>query len=284
MNLIELAQYIGDEEKAEHVLREIGILKQYTACPFCGENHIGRVRRFKIKCYHCNKEWGVRRGSILEGLKIPFTKFLMAIKLFELDTSVRESAKQLGLAYNTVYHLYQTLRHAIIISDSENGSFSGEIEMDESYFGGRRKGNRGRGAAGKVPVFGILERGGKVKVEVVGDVKGDTLLELAIKKVKRGSLIYTDRFRSYNGLVSYGFKHRRIDHGKKFANGKVYINGIEGFWSFAKERLMKYHGVNPKKFPLYLKELEFRYNHRDRDLFNDLLQVLVGYSLVACTE
>jgi transposase len=284
MNLIELAQYIGDEEKAEHVLREIGILKQYTACPFCGENHIGRVRRFKIQCYHCNKEWGVRRGSILEGLKIPFTKFLMAIKLFELDTSVRESAKQLGLAYNTVYHLYQTLRHAIIISDSENGSFSGEIEMDESYFGGRRKGNRGRGAAGKVPVVGILERGGKVKVEVVGDVKGDTLLELAIKKVKRGSLIYTDRFRSYNGLVSYGFKHRRIDHGKKFANGKVYINGIEGFWSFAKERLMKYHGVNPKKFPLYLKELEFRYNHRDRDLFNDLLQVLVGYSLVACTE
>ena len=145
----------------------------------------------------------------------------------------------MGLAYNTVYHLYQILRHAIIITDSDNGSFSGEIEMDESYFGGRRKGNRGRGAAGKVPVFGILERGGKVKVEVVGDVKGDTLLELAIKKVKRGSLIYTDRFRSYNGLVSYGFKHRRIDHGKKFANGKVYINGIEGFWSFAEERLMK---------------------------------------------
>jgi len=284
MNLSELAQYISDEEKAEQVLREIGVLKRYTTCPFCGENHIGRVRRFKIKCYGCNKEWGVRRGSILEGLKIPFTKFLMAIKLFELDTSVRESAKQLGLAYNTVYHLYQILRHAIIITDSDNGSFSGEIEMDESYFGGRRKGNRGRGAAGKVPVFGILERGGKVKVEVVGDVKGDTLLELAIKKVKRGSLIYTDRFRSYNGLISYGFKHRRIDHGKKFANGKVYINGIEGFWSFAKERLMKYHGVNPMKFPLYLKELEFRYNHRDRDLFNDLLQVLVGYSLVACTE
>jgi transposase len=284
MNLIELAQYISDEEKAEQVLREIGVLKRYTTCPLCGENHIGRVRRFKFKCYRCNKEWGVRRGSVLEGLKIPFTKFLMAIKLFELDTSVRESSKQLGLAYNTVYHLYQILRHAIIISDSDNGSFSGEIEMDESYFGGRRKGNRVRGAAGKVPVFGILERGGKVKVEVVGDVKGDTLLELAIKKVKRSSLIYTDRFRSYNGLVSYGFKHRRIDHGKKFANGKVYINGVEGFWSFAKERLMKYHGVNPRKFPLYLKELEFRYNHRDRDLFNDLLQVLVGYSLVACTE
>ena len=103
MNLIELAQYIGDEEKAEQVLCEIGILKRYATCPFCGENHIGRVRRFKFKCCGCNKEWVVRRGSILEGLKIPFAKFLMTIKLFELDTSVRESAKQLGLAYNTVY-------------------------------------------------------------------------------------------------------------------------------------------------------------------------------------
>jgi transposase len=177
----------------------------------------------------------------------------MAIKLFELDTSIRESAKQLGLSYNTVYHLYQILRHAIVITDTNYQSFSGEIEMDESYFRGRRKDNRGRGAAGKVPVFGILERGGKVTVEVVPDVKGDTLLELAIRKVKRGSLIYTDRFRSYNGLVSYGFKNRRIDHGKRFANGKVYINGIEGFWSFAKERLMKYHGVNPAKFPIFLK-------------------------------
>ena len=284
MNFSELAQYIGDEEKAEHALLELGILKRYTKCPFCGEIRIGRVRRSKFKCYHCNKEWGVRRESILEGMKIPFTKFLMAIKLFELDTSVRESAKQLGLAYNTVYHLYQSFRHAIVISDKNSQSFSGEIEMDESYFGGRRKGNRGRGAAGKIPVFGILERGGKVTVEVVPDVKGDTLLELAIRKVKRGSLIYTDRFRSYNGLVSYGFKHRRIDHGKRFANGKVYINGIEGFWSFAKERLIKYHGVDPGRFPLYLKELEFRYNHRDSDLFNDLFQLLVGYSLVAYTE
>lgn len=284
MNFSELAHYIGNEEKAEEALQELGILKRYTSCPFCGENRIGRVRRTKYKCYNCTKEWGVRRGSILEGLKVPFTKFLIAIKLFELDTSVRESAKQLGLAYNTVYRLYQILRYAIVLTDTNSQSFSGEIEMDESYFGGRRKGNRGRGAAGKVPVFGILERGGKVTVEVVPDVKGDTLLELAIRKVKRGSLIYTDRFRSYNGLVSYGFKHRRIDHGKRFANGKVYINGIEGFWSFAKERLMKYHGVNPGKFPLYLKELEFRYNHRDSDLFNDLLQVLVGYSSVACTE
>ena len=284
MNLVELTRYTNNEESAEGYLREQGILKTYEECPYCGSKRFNRVRRFKYKCYSCNREWGVRRGSILEGLRIPFTKFLMAIKLFELDTSVREAAKQLGLAYNTVYNIHSLIRKAILTTDAKASSFSGEIEMDESYFGGRRKGKRGRGAAGKVPVFGILERGGKVTVEVVTDVQGETLLELAIKKVKRGSLIYTDKFGSYNGLVSYGFKHRRIDHGKRFANGKVYINGIEGFWSFAKERLLKYHGVDAEKFPLYLKELEFRYNHRDRDLFDDLVQVLVGYSRMAYTE
>jgi transposase len=208
----------------------------------------------------------------------------MAIKLFELDTSVREAARQLDLAYNTVYDLFNLFREAIARIDTEGFTLSGEIEMDESYFGGRRKGKRGRGAAGKIPVFGILERGWKVRVEVVKDVQGETLLEMAIKKVKRGSLIYTDKFRSYYGLISYGFRHRRIDHGVRFVNGKVYINGIEGFWSFAKERLQKFHGVDPKKFPLYLKELEFRYNHRNRDVYDDVVRSLSEHTLVAPIE
>jgi transposase len=112
-------------------------------------------------------------------------------------------------------------------------------------------------------VFGILERNGKVKVEIVKDLSAETLLRETIKKVKRGSLIYTDKFKSYDGLVMYGFKHERIDKSVKFTNGKVYINGIEGFWSYAKERLLKFHGVSKDNFIYYLKELEFRYNFRD---------------------
>jgi len=285
MNLIELQQYTTSEEKSEEYLRVHGILKQFDQCPYCESTRIGRIRRGKFKCYECRKEWGPRRGSILEGLRVPLARVLIAIKLFELDTSVREAASQLDLSYNTVYDLFDLFRRSIISTDADTSfSLSGEIEMDESYFGGKRKGNRGRGAAGKIPVFGILERGGKVRVEVVQNVTGETLLTMAIKKVKRGSLIYTDKFRSYNGLISYGFRHMRIDHGKRFVNGKVYINGIEGFWSFAKERLMKYHGVNPNKFPLYLKELEFRYNHRNRDLFNDLVKCISEYSRVASIQ
>ena len=238
MNLIELQQYTTDDERAEDYLRKQGIIRKYDRCPHCESTRIGRVRRSKFKCYDCRKEWGLRRGSILEGVRLPLARVLLAI-------SVRESTGQLDLSYNTVYDLFNLFRQSIAGSDKDTSFvLSGEIEMDESYFGGRRKGNRGRGAAGKIPVFGILERGGKVRVEVVRKVTGETLLEMAIKKVKRGSLIYTDKFRSYNGLISYGFRHMRIDHGKRFVNGKVYINGIEGFWSFAKERLMKYHGVN----------------------------------------
>lgn len=181
-----------------------------------------------------------------------------------------------GIAYNTVYTIYSLTRNAILPIKASASSFSEEIEMDESYLCGRRKGKRGHGEAGKVPVFGILERGGKVTVEVVTDVKGEILLELSIRKGKSGSLIFSDKFWSYNGRVSYRFKHRRIDHGKKFANGKVYINVIEGFWPFAKERLLKYHGVGAEKFPPSLKELELRYTHRDRDLLDDLIQVWEG--------
>ncbi len=205
------------------------------------------------------------------------SKFIIALKLFELEVPVLRASKEPGLSYNTVHKLFTLIRERIYEFTSKDDLLSGEIEADESYFGGRRRGKRGRGAEGKIPVFGILERNGRVKVEVVRDVKAETLLRETIKKVKRGSLIYTiytDKFRGYDGLVMYGFKHERIDHSKRFANGKVYINGIEGFWSFAKERLLRFHGLTPRLFPLYLKELEFRYNTRGKNFYEELVNIL----------
>ena len=142
-----------------------------------------------------------------------------------------------------------------------------EVEVDESYFGGKRKGKRGRGAAGKVPVFGILEREGQVFVEVLPTTRAKDVLALTVKKVRRGSIVYTDRYKSYDALMFCGYRHLCVDHGKYFSRGRVYINGLEGFWSYAKERIMKYHEMCPLRFPYYLKELEFRYNHRKTDLF-----------------
>ena len=130
--------------------------------------------------------------------------------------------------------------------------------MDESYFGGRRKGKRGRGAVGKVPVFGLLKRNGKVYTVVIPDARAKTLLPIIREKVKPDSIVYTDRFRSYNALDVSEFTHYRINHSERFADKQNPINGIENFWNPAKRHLRKCNGVPKENFPLYLKECEWR--------------------------
>jgi len=177
----------------------------------------------------------------------------------------------MSTSYNSALRASDIIRSAIVNELARDDNvLKGGIEADEAYFGGRRKGKRGRRSRNKNIVFGILERNNKVSVSIVIDVSAETLVEGTIKRVRRGSIVYTDKWKGYDFLIFCGYKHLGI-HGKQFSNGNAYINGIEGFWSFAKERLMKYHGVNPDKFPLYIKELEFRYNNRDQDLYDLLI-------------
>jgi transposase len=201
---------------------------------------------------------------------------LWLIKLFELEVSARKICEQIDLSYPTVLKALAVIRMAIVANSPDLQLLAGEIELDEFYFCGKRKGKRGRGAFNKVPVLGILERDGIVKVEVVNDVSAETLLNLTIKTVRRGSIVYTDKFRSYDALMCCGYRHLKVDHGKRFSTGKVYINGLEGFWSYAKERLIKHHGVSKEKFPLYLKEMEFRYNNRNTQIFHELAKYLAN--------
>jgi transposase len=114
MNLLELQQYTIDEERAEEYLRKQGIIRSYDRSPHCESTRIGRVRRSKFKCYDCRREWGPRRGSTLEGMQVPLARVLHAIKLFELDTSVRESVDQLALSNNTVYDLFNLFRQTTV--------------------------------------------------------------------------------------------------------------------------------------------------------------------------
>gem|GEM_PF-2540222 len=124
---------------------------------------------------------------------------------------------------------FQVLRRAVVATTVDGELLlRGEVEADESYFGGRRKGRRGRGAAGRVPVFGILERRGVVKVGVVPNVRAETLLNRTVQLVRRGSIVYTDKFRSYDALMFCGYRHLRVDHGQRVARGKVCINGLSG--------------------------------------------------------
>ena len=171
-----------------------------------------------------------------------------------------------------------TFRKAIVqYSEQEFRKLNGKIEADESYFGGKRKGNRGRGAYNKQPVFGILERNGRVYTAVVENVSAKILFDHIKKKTRKGSVFYTDDFKSYKDLKQYG-KHSRVKHSKTFGKGHNHINGIEGFWSYAKERFYKYHGINKKNYLFYVKEMEFRFNHRTEKLYPLLTGILRQFS------
>lgn len=159
--------------------------------------------------------------------------------------------------------VYRKLRQVIAdhLTCIEHEVFDGVIELDESYFGGIRKGKRGRGAAGKVVVFGILKRGGKVYAKVVSDTRSATLMPVIQRKIAPDSIVYTDSFRSYNALDVNGFHHERINHSMEFGHGKNHINGIENFWNQAKRVLRKYNGIPRSTFPGFLKECEIRFNY-----------------------
>jgi len=267
------ARRIQTERKARRYLVKACWKTGPRFCIRCRRRRLYRLVERRYRCQRCRYTFGDFTGRWLGQLKIDPSQWLWVLKLFELEVSAHRASAQLGLSYPTVLKAYHTLRRAIVAHTAPR-LLQGEVEADEAYFGGRRKGKRGRGAAGKVPVFGIVERKGRVEVEAVPDVSARTLLGWTLKKVRRGSIVYTDKFRGYDSLMFCGYRHLRLDHRKVFAQGKVYINGIEGFWSYAKERLIKFHGVSPRLFPLYLKEQEFRYNHRKQDLFELLAQLV----------
>jgi len=142
---------------------------------------------------------------------------------------------------------------------------SGQIEMDETMFGGRRAGKRGWGASGKTIVFGIYQRNGKVLTFPISSRARETMMPYITRYTKTGSLYYTDDWFAYTSLPIRG-NHVVVLKEKGIPKGRNHINGIEGFWSFAKHWLYQYRGINQTYFPLYLKEVEWRFNHRNENL------------------
>lgn len=188
---------------------------------------------------------------------------LKLLEYFVLEVTARSAASILGINPNSTALFYRKVRQVIEyhLALEANEIFAGQIELDESYFGGVRKGKRGRGAAGKIAVFGILKRGGKVFTIVVDDTKTNTLMPIITKKIAPDSLVYTDSYRSYQALDVSDFYHERINHSELFAKGRNHINGIENFWNQSKRILRKYNGIDRKYFHLFLKECEFRFNY-----------------------
>jgi transposase len=199
------------------------------------------------------------------------------VKLFAIDLDASQIAQVTGLNRNTVNRYLMAIRQRIAEFCEQQAPVLGEIELDESYFGPRRvKGLRGRGAACKTIVFGIFKRQGRVYTEIVPDCSRSTLQAVIRGRVSLESVIHSDGWRGYNGLVDLGFqKHFRVKHSEnEFANERSHINGIESFWGYAKTRLTRFRGLKKDSFFWHLKECEFRFNHRGQDIYKVLLKIV----------
>ncbi len=181
------------------------------------------------------------------------------IEYFVAGTTARAASEVIGVQPNTSIRFFMRLRK-LIASKLPSYELSGDVEANESYFGGARKGKRGRGAAGKIAVFGLLKRGGKVYTAIIPDAKTETLLPIIEEKVLPESIVYTDTFSSYNALDVSDFSHQRINHSSLFADKENHINGIENFWNQSKRHLRKYNGIKKSNFYYFLKECEWRFN------------------------
>ena len=207
----------------------------------------------------------------------------LLVRHFALDLTATHAAKLTGLSRRSVTSIFLKIRERIA-EECQRASPSSacEVEVDESYFGARRvRGKRGRGASGKTIVFGIFKRNGCVYTEIVPDCKKSTLQAIIRGRVSLDAAINSDGWRGYDGLVDVGYsKHFRVSHGdNEFVRGTHHVNGIESFWSYAKRRLQKFNGVSNRTFYLHLKECEYRFNNRNRDLSRLLLKLLEKYPL-----
>ena len=209
--------------------------------------------------------------------RISEAKFRQLVRCFALDFTATSTAELIGISVRSVNSIYLKIRRSLAEDCEQSSPLHGAVEVDESYFGAQRvRGKRGRGAYGKTIVFGLLKRQGKVYTEIVPDCSRATLQSIIRGRVAPETVIHSDGWRGYDGLVDIGFdKHYRVHHGKnEFAVGSNHINGIESFWSYAKRRLAKFNGVPKHTFYLHLKETEFRFNHRAANMYLEILKLL----------
>lgn len=218
-----------------------------------------------------------RLNKYSRNAKISEAKIRQIIKLFSVDLDATQIAALTNLNRNTINRYLAAIRERIAQFCEAESPVSGEVEVDESYFGAKRvKGMRGRGARGKTIVFGLFKRNGRVYTEIVPDCSRATLQGIIRGRVELESVIHSDGWRGYNGLVDLGYqKHFRVDHGSnEFANKHSHINGIESFWGFAKTRLVRFRGLRKHTFYFHLKECEFRFNYRDDDIYKLVLKII----------
>jgi len=259
-------QQFPDEDTCLEFLRN----KLYPAKIYC-QNCEKPTKHHKISgrkvygCDYCGNQVSPTAGTIFHKSSTALRLWFYAIYLMaqtRTGISAKQLERELGVTYKTAWRMFTMIRSRL---DEGLDAFSGNVEADETYVGGYRKGERGRGGSSKTAVFGVVERKGKVKAVVVPDVKKSTIIPIVENQVEKGSTVHTDEYQSYKSLTSKGYTHERILHSSGiFAAGNVHTNSIEGFWAQVKNAVRGvHHGVAPEYLQMYVNEYAFRYNHRN---------------------
>ncbi|MGE5679883.1 MAG: hypothetical protein ACM34K_03285 [Bacillota bacterium] len=243
MKLKELNELIRNENKCEEYLRSTGILKTFTNCISCGSTSLGMIRSDRYRCYSCKKEWSRRKGSILTVTRFNYSEFLICLKYFEVEFTAEMTSSEFGLNYKTVRMLYNLFRMKMgSIDEGTLEKFSKSVKGDTK-------------------TIGLNYKNGQVSFELEPKPTDDA----TVKSV---------RHRVQNSAAYYEVTLEKLKTDIMEGKGANYISPIERFWRFAAEKLFKYRGTEQAYFILYLKELEFRFNHRGEDLLDAIIAKL----------
>lgn len=263
------------------------------ACRNCQKTRVLWVNDRKFRCRGCWYTGSLTTGTWIENSRLSLRTWYELVWCFVLAHAAHKAGRLLQLSVKSSWVVYQTIRGALAQQSREQKEkITGTIEVDESFYGGlfknlrketrwkmRREGlaKRGRGAKyRKQPVFGIFKRNGEVYLELVAECTKEELETIIEKKIEKDSEVYSDTFTSYNGLVGLGYVHATVDHGMEiYVDGRIHVNGMEGFWGLSKTNMHTYKGIKKKNWIYYLKEMEFRYNNR-RLRFDDLVTKIIG--------
>jgi len=289
MNLPKLIEQFGSDEKCRARLTELRWPNGVT-CPRCQTKSISRViERDQYDCNACRYQFSVTSGTIFHDTHLSLSKWFLAIYLMtesKKGMSALQIKRTLCIAYETAWYLCHRIRFAMREINAE--LLRGVVEVDETYVGGKTRG-MGRGYKGnKAIAIGAVQRGGKLRLQVIPNATKPVLLEfIKTNTAPDTEAIYTDELPAYWGIEDSDTKHRMVNHSKEeWVVGDVHTNGIESVWSLLKRSIVgSYHKVSIKHLDAYLDELEHRFNNRKNEyIFRDTLTKLVNAAKLPYSE
>ena len=299
-SLREAIIFFSNDENCRKTVEAIRWPDGVVACPRCGSEKVTYLktqRRWKCYAKHAKPQFSLKVGTILEDSPIGFDKWLPALWLLtncKNGISSYELARHLNVTQKTAWFMLSRLRLAL--QDERGGIICGEVEVDETFIGGkarnmhaarRKRVIKGRGPVGKVAVMGLLDRHGKdghstMQTHIIEGRKKRHVEPHIFAHVARGASVYTDALRSYEDL-SDSYVHGVIDHAEAYVDRQVHTNGCENFWSLLKRAIHgTYVSIEPFHLFRYLDEQAFRFNHRaltDAARFALALKGIIGKRL-----